>query len=39
VAHVPGVRSRLVPDHGHLSLVASLDRILDDLLERAGGAS
>jgi pimeloyl-ACP methyl ester carboxylesterase len=38
VAHVPGRRPRLVPDHGHLSLVAaSLDLILDDLLERAGG--
>jgi len=37
-AHIPSARSRLVPDHGHLSLVvASLDRILDDLIERAGG--
>lgn len=37
-SHIPGVRSRLVPDHGHMSLVvASLDRILDDLIERAGG--
>ena len=37
-AHVPGVRPRLLPDHGHLSLaVDSLDRILDDLLERALG--
>jgi pimeloyl-ACP methyl ester carboxylesterase len=36
VDHVPGVRSRLLPDHGHMSLVAgSLDRILDDLLDRA----
>ncbi len=40
VSQIPGVRSRLVPDHGHMSLVAgSLDRILDDLLERAGGQS
>lgn len=38
VSHIPGVHSCLVPDHGHMSLVAaSLDRILDDLLERAGG--
>ncbi|MFI5259853.1 MAG: alpha/beta hydrolase [Candidatus Limnocylindrales bacterium] len=38
VAHVPGRRSRLLRDHGHMSLMAaSLDRILDDLLERAGG--
>ena len=35
-AHVPGVRAHLLADHGHLSIgVASLERILDDLLERA----
>lgn len=40
VAHIRGVRARLVPDHGHVSLLAaSVDRILDDLLERAGGES
>jgi pimeloyl-ACP methyl ester carboxylesterase len=35
-SHVPGARSRLEPGEGHLSLAAAgLDRILDDLLERA----
>ncbi len=35
--HVPGARAHLHPDHGHLSLsVASLDHILDDLLDLAG---
>jgi pimeloyl-ACP methyl ester carboxylesterase len=34
---IAGVRAQFVPDQGHLSLAAQwLDRILDDLLERAG---
>lgn len=40
VAHVPTARSRLRPDHGHLSLaVGSIGEIFDDLLEAAGIAS
>ena len=37
VAHVPTARSRLRPEHGHLSLaVGAIGEILDDLLEAAG---
>lgn len=37
VAHVPDARSRLRPEHGHLSLaVGSIGEIFDDLLEAAG---
>jgi pimeloyl-ACP methyl ester carboxylesterase len=40
VEHVPTARSRLRPEHGHLSLaVGSIGEILDDLLEAAGTAS
>ena len=40
VAHVPTARSRLRPDHGHLSLaVGSTGEIFDDLLEAARIAS
>lgn len=35
-AHVPGARAHLYDDEGHLSLVAQLPRILDDLLDLAG---
>ncbi|HEU4832209.1 MAG TPA: alpha/beta fold hydrolase [Actinomycetota bacterium] len=36
VEHIPTARSRLRPDHGHLSLaVGSFGEILDDLLEAA----
>ena len=36
VAHVPTARTRLRPEHGHLSLaVGSMGEILDDLLEAA----
>lgn len=39
-SHVPGARARLEPAEGHLSLVvAALDRIVDDLVDRASGAS
>ena len=39
-ARVPNARSRLRPEHGHLSLaVGSFGLILDDLLEAAGSAS
>ncbi len=31
-AHVPDARARLSDGHGHLSLIASLEEILDDLL-------
>jgi pimeloyl-ACP methyl ester carboxylesterase len=34
-AHVPGARVNLYDDEGHLSLVAQLPRILDDLAELA----
>lgn len=33
---VPGVRARLLPDEGHVSLVSRWCEIVDDLLERAG---
>jgi pimeloyl-ACP methyl ester carboxylesterase len=36
-AHVPGARVHLDDDHGHISLVQQLPRILDDLLSPAGG--
>jgi pimeloyl-ACP methyl ester carboxylesterase len=36
VAHVPGARARLRPEHGHLSLLeGAIGEILDDLLEGA----
>jgi pimeloyl-ACP methyl ester carboxylesterase len=34
-AHVPGARSHLYQHEGHLSLLMQMDRVLDDLLERA----
>jgi pimeloyl-ACP methyl ester carboxylesterase len=40
VEHVPTARSRLRPEHGHLSLaVGAIGEILDDLLEAAGIAA
>jgi pimeloyl-ACP methyl ester carboxylesterase len=37
VAHIPSARSRLRPEHGHLSLaVGAIGEILDDLLEASG---
>jgi len=40
VEHVPTGRSRLRPEHGHLSLaVGAIGEILDDLLEAAGIAA
>ncbi len=36
--HVPGARRHLYEDEGHLTLVAQLDRIVDDLLDLAGWA-
>jgi hypothetical protein len=35
-AHIPGARTHLYWDEGHLSLVGHIDRIVDDLLELAG---
>jgi pimeloyl-ACP methyl ester carboxylesterase len=35
-AHLPDARAHLLPDEGHLSLVVTLDPILDELLEIAG---
>jgi pimeloyl-ACP methyl ester carboxylesterase len=34
-AHIPTARSHLYQDEGHLSLLMQMDRVLDDLLERA----
>jgi pimeloyl-ACP methyl ester carboxylesterase len=34
--HVPGARRHLYDEEGHLSLVAQLDRVLEDLLDLAG---
>jgi pimeloyl-ACP methyl ester carboxylesterase len=34
--HLPGARRHLYDDEGHLTLVAQLDRIVDDLLDLAG---
>jgi pimeloyl-ACP methyl ester carboxylesterase len=34
--HVPGARVHLEPGEGHLSLLAQMPRILDDLLDAAG---
>jgi hypothetical protein len=34
-AHVSGARRHLYDDEGHLSLLAKIDAILDDLLEQA----
>jgi pimeloyl-ACP methyl ester carboxylesterase len=36
VAHIPGVRPHLEAGEGHLSLLAQMPRILDDLLDIAG---
>jgi pimeloyl-ACP methyl ester carboxylesterase len=36
VAHVPGVRAHLEPAEGHVSLLAQMPRILDDLVDMAG---
>ena len=35
-AHVPGARAHLVEGEGHLSLMARMPVILDDLLDLAG---
>jgi pimeloyl-ACP methyl ester carboxylesterase len=35
-AHVAGAHSHLLEDEGHISLITSPDRILDDLLDLAG---
>ena len=37
--HIPGARAHLYQDEGHISLVMPVDRILDDLLARAGVAA
>lgn len=34
--HVPGARAHLYQNEGHISLVMQMDRVLDDLLARAG---
>jgi pimeloyl-ACP methyl ester carboxylesterase len=36
VAHIPGVRAHLEDGEGHVSLLAAMPRILDDLLDLAG---
>lgn len=36
--HVPGARRHLYEDEGHLTLIAQLDRIVEDLLDLAGWA-
>jgi pimeloyl-ACP methyl ester carboxylesterase len=36
VANIPGARAHLEPGEGHLSLLAQMPRILDDLLDLAG---
>lgn len=38
-AHVPGARVHLDDAEGHMSLIAGIERILDDLLELAGAPS
>jgi pimeloyl-ACP methyl ester carboxylesterase len=35
-AHVPGAGAHLLEHEGHLSIVARLDRVLDDLVDAAG---
>ncbi|MEX5271570.1 alpha/beta fold hydrolase [Kocuria sabuli] len=35
-AHVPGAGAHLLESEGHLSIVARLDRVLDDLVDAAG---
>jgi hypothetical protein len=34
--HIPGARAHLYQNEGHISLVMQMDRVLDDLLARAG---
>jgi pimeloyl-ACP methyl ester carboxylesterase len=34
--HIPGARAHLYDNEGHISLIMQMDRILDDLLDRAG---
>lgn len=37
--HIPDARRRLFHDEGHMSIIRLFDRILDDLLDPAGGPS